>query len=107
MSQDQHQSSNGATPPVNPLGKAIEDHARALIKHSTLPTGQTAINPVQMMLDLALAQVRIEVLFEALVERGLADPPDLMARLRAKLEAEIEFMNAPQLALAPASILDR
>jgi hypothetical protein len=92
-------------PPINPLAEAIQLHAAALLKANTNRNGMMAINPAQLYCDLELAQVRIEVLFEALVSMGAVDPQDLTLRLRAKLLAEVEQLNAPQLEIASGSIL--
>lgn len=96
--------SNGAEPagPVNPLGDAITEHAKALVKAATQLTGQMTINPVQMYCDLEFALVRIDVMFEALVELGVLDPARLSIKLRDKLKAETEFLKTPQLAIVPA-----
>lgn len=98
--------SNGAadTETVLPLGQAIKDHATALIKANTRLDGQVQINPLQLYCDVELSAVRLEVLFEALVERGLIDPAVLMTKLSAKLKAETEFMNKPQLAIERGSV---
>lgn len=86
------------------LGAAIKQHADALVKANTMANGMMAINPMQLFVDLQIAQVRIEVLFEALVDCGV-DPKDLTARLRDKLLAEVEQLSAaPTIEIARGSV---
>lgn len=98
--------SNGVdhTASVNPLADAITEHAKALVKSATQLTGQMTINPVQMYCDLELALVRIEVMFEVLVEVGVLDPARLSIRLRERLLAEVKQLNTPQLAIVTGSV---
>ena len=77
-------------PAPNPLGVAIERHARAIVASHTQVNGQVAINPLQLVSDLELTAARVEGIFEALVERGLLDSGDMVARLTAKLNAQAE-----------------
>jgi hypothetical protein len=56
---------NGTQAPPPTLSDAIQAHAQALLKANAMPNGMMAINPAQLYCDLELAQVRIEVLFEA------------------------------------------
>lgn len=93
-----------AAPPANALGDAIQRHAAALLKANS-PNGAMRINPAQLFCDLELATLRIEILFEALVDMGVISPKDLVAKLTAKLLAEAEELNAPQLQTAIGSIL--
>lgn len=94
-----------APPPLNPLGEAIRQHADALVKVNTMPNGMMQINPMQLFVDLELANVRIEVLFEALVETGAVDPAALTVRLRNKLLAEVEQLSAaPTIEIARGSV---
>lgn len=90
------------------LGGAIERHASTLLKANQLPNGMMQINPAQMYCDLELAQVRIEILFEALVARGMVDPAELTTKLRDKLNAESDMLqqqlDAPKLEIARGSI---
>lgn len=99
---------NGAQVPVNPLGAAIERHARTLLELNTLPNRMIQVNASQMMCELELTMVRIEVLFEALAELGIVQAKDLAEKLRNKLNAESDQMqdqiNTPQLAIALGSI---
>lgn len=94
-----------APPTPNALAEAIQRHGAALLKANTSSNGMFAINPMQMFCDLELATVRIEMLFEALVEAGIINPKDLVVRLTAKLLAEAEELNAPQLEIASGNIL--
>lgn len=93
--------SNGAAPQEptpaaqSGLGEAIQKHAHALVKANTMPNGMMGVDPMQLFVDLELANVRIEVLFEALVETGVVDPAELTVKLRDKLLAEVEQLNAP------------
>jgi len=94
-----------ATTPPPTLGEAIQMHAAALLNSSRTPNGMLAINPAQLYCDLQIAAVRIEVLFEALVECGMIDPAAMSAKLRNKLLAEVEQLNAgPQIAIARGSV---
>ena len=97
-----------APPPPNPLGEAIARHASMLLKANSLPNGMMQINAAQLYCDLELAQVRIEVLFEALVVRSIVDPKDLTEKLRDKLNAESDELQAqldtPQLQIARGSV---
>jgi len=100
---------NGAAPSEPPqssgLAEAITQHAEALVKLNTTPNGMMQINPMQLFVDLELANVRIEVLFEALVETGAVDPAALTVRLRDKLLAEVEQLSvAPQIEIARGSV---
>lgn len=103
--------SNGAAPPEptpapqSGLGEAIQKHARALVKANTMPNGMMGVDPRQLFVDLELANVRIEILFEALVECGV-DPGELTVKLRDKLLAEVEQLNAPssQIEIARGSV---
>ena len=99
---------NGASAPINPLGDAINRHAAMTLKMATLPNGMLQINPAQLLCDLELAQVRNEVLFEALVTRGLLDPTELAIMLRDKLNAESDEiasqLEQPQLEIVRGSI---
>jgi hypothetical protein len=104
--------SNGAAPPEptpaaqSGLSEAIHAHAQALVKANTNASGMMGINPMQLFVDLELAQVRLEVLFEALVEFGL-DPAELTVKLRDKLLGEVEQLNAaaaPQIEIARGSV---
>lgn len=96
---------DAAPPAPNALGEAIQRHAAALLKANTNPNGMMAINPAQLFCDLELATLRIEILFEALVDMGVISPKQLVAKLTAKLVAEAEELNAPQLEIASGSIL--
>lgn len=92
-------------PPPNPLGEAIRLHAQALVNANTNASGMMGINPMQLFVDLELANVRIEVLFEALVETGAVDPVALTVRLRNKLLAEVEQLSAgPTIEIARGSV---
>lgn len=99
----------GAPPPENPattsgLSEAITQHAQALVKANTNASGMMGINPMQLFVDLELAQVRLEVLFEALVELGV-DPAELTVKLRDKLLAEVEQLSAaPTIEIARGSV---
>jgi hypothetical protein len=100
--------SNGVAPQDSPaatsgLGEAIDQHAQALVKANTLANGMMALNPMQLFVDLELANVRIEVLFEALVDCGV-DPAELTVKLRDKLLAEVEQLSAPQIEIARGSV---
>lgn len=94
-----------AAPPANKLGEAIQRHAAALLKANTNSNGIMAIDPMQLFCDLELATIRIEILFEALVDMGVVSPKDLVAKLTAKLLAEAEQLNAPQLQIAIGTLL--
>jgi hypothetical protein len=96
---------DAAPPALNPLADAIQRHAAALLKANTNHNGMMAINPAQLYCDLELAQVRIEVLFEALVSTGAVDPQNLTTRLLAKLLEEVEQLNAPKLEMARGTVL--
>jgi hypothetical protein len=87
------------------LGEAIHAHAQALVKANTNASGMMGINPMQLFVDLELAQVRLEVLFEALVDLGV-DPAELTVKLRDKLLAEVEQLSAatPTIEIARGSI---
>lgn len=99
---------NGTEAPINPLGAAIERHARTLLNLNTLPNGMIQINASQLFVELELTMVRIEVLFEALAEAGIVQAKDLSTKLAAKLNAESDQMqaqiNRPQLAIALGSL---
>jgi hypothetical protein len=99
---------NGAAtqpPQSTGLAEAITQHAEALVKLNTTPNGMMQINPMQLFVDLELANVRIEVLFEALVETGVVDPQALTVRLRNKLLTEVEQMRGtPQIEIARGSV---
>lgn len=104
---------NGGTPPPDNsaipggLGEAIKQHAQALVKANTNANGMMGVNPMQLFVDLELANVRIEVLFEALVETGALDPAKLTVKLRDKLLAEVEQLNAvpaPTIEIARGSV---
>lgn len=100
MGEHKLNTNGGAPPPENPattsgLSEAITQHAQALVKANTNASGMMGINPMQLFVDLELANVRIEVLFEALVETGVVDPAELTVKLRDKLLAEVEQLNAP------------
>jgi hypothetical protein len=105
------QTTNGASEP-NPavssgLGEAITRHAAALMKAARMPNGIMGINPAQLYCDGELHAVRIEVLFEALVEAGVLDPATLAVRLRDKLNAEsdeLEREEPPQIQVASGAI---
>src|ERR1019366_587830 len=62
---DMNDPTNGTQAPPPTLSDAIQAHAQALLKANAMPNGMMAINPAQLYCDLELAQVRIEVLFEA------------------------------------------
>lgn len=95
---------NGSKAPINPLGEALERHARTLLKLNELPNGMIQLNASQLFCDLEVTMVRIEVLFEVLAEAGLVDAKALAERLCAKLNAESDQMqgqiNEPRIALA-------
>jgi len=96
-----------AAPPANALGEAIQRHAAALLKASTNAQGMMAINPAQLYCDVELANLRIEILFEALVQAGVIQPGDLVQKLTAKLHFEagqLEAQDGPQIQLATGSI---
>lgn len=100
---------NGAAePPKSQLGEAIARHASMLLKSNTLPNGMMQINAAQLYCDLELVQVRVEILFEALVDEGIIEPQAMIERLRAKLNAEADAMQAqleePQLQIVRGSI---
>jgi hypothetical protein len=104
-----NERTNGATaaepPKPSGLGEAITQHADALVKLNTASNGMIQINPMQLFVDLELANVRIEVLFEALVETGVVDPQALTVRLRNKLLTEVEQMRGtPQIEIARGSV---
>lgn len=91
-----NERSNGIdAAPASALSDAIQQHAAALLRANTNPNGMMAINPAQMFCDLELATLRIEILFEALVDAGIISPGALVAKLTAKLLAEAEHLNAP------------
>lgn len=100
---------NGAAAPAkNPLGEAIARHASMLLRSNTLPNGMMQINAAQLYCDLELVQVRVEILFEALVDKGIIEPQEMIERLRVKLNAEAdamqEMLEAPQLEIVRGSI---
>jgi hypothetical protein len=96
-----HKGINGEpheVPPITApnLNAAIQRHAQALVKANCNAEGILSINPMQLMCDLALAQTRIEVLFEVIVDYVGPEPKDLVERLCKKLDAEVEqFKAAP------------
>jgi len=92
-------ANNGAAGPAtiaesSGLAGALRAHAQALVKASTAPNGMMMqINPLQMFVDLELANVRIAVLFEALVETHAIDPAALTVKLRDKLLGEVKQLE--------------
>lgn len=93
-----------APAPTNLLAEAIRLHAQALVNANTNASGMMGINPMQLFVDLELANVRIEVLFEALLDCGV-DPKDLTLKLRQKLLAEVEQLSAaPTIEIARGSV---
>lgn len=86
-----------AAPPASTLAEAIHRHAAALLKASTNANGMMAINPAQLFCDVELANLRIEILFEALVQAGVIQTGDLVQMLTAKLLAEAEELGAQAL----------
>lgn len=102
--------SNGATETAdNPatssgLSEAIDRHAKSIMKAATMPNGMIGVNPAQLHCDSELHAVRIEVLFEALVEVGVLDPAKLTVRLRDKLNAESDQLETPQIAIATGNL---
>jgi hypothetical protein len=107
---DMNDPSNGASPQEGTpasrsgLAEAITQHAQALVKANTNPNGMIGINPMQLFVDLELANVRIEVLFEALVDCGV-DPKDLTVKLRDKLLGEVEQLSAaPTIEIARGNV---
>jgi hypothetical protein len=104
MSEHKVREMNGtAGPPAassSGLTEAINAHARALIAANTDPNGMMAVNPMEIFVDLELAQVRIEVLFEALCAKGMIDPAALTVMLRDKLLKEVaELDERPRITL--------
>lgn len=101
---------NGAAPPEETeISLAIKRHAAMLLRINTMPNGMMAINPAQLFCDIELLTVRLEVLFEAMVERGLIDPQALVERMRDKLSAESDEMerqlaDGPQLQIVHGSL---
>lgn len=90
-------ANDGAAPPT--LADALTMHARALMDASTKINPATnqanvAINPAQLFCDLALAEVRIELMFTLLVETGILDGKKAGDRLRTMLLHETEQLNS-------------
>lgn len=106
---DMNDQSNGAVPQESPaatsgLSEAIHQHAQALVKANMTPNGMMGVNPMQLFVDLELANVRIEILFEALVDCGV-DPAELTVKLRDKLLAEVKQLSAaPTIEIARGSV---
>jgi hypothetical protein len=100
----EHKLNGDKPPPASGLSEAIERHGKTLVKAATNPNGLMAINPAQLYCDSELHAVRLEVLFEALVKAGVVDPAELTVRLRDKLNAESDQLDAqmatPQIAIA-------
>ena len=101
-------SANGSSPSSgSALAAAVTRHHEALIRANTRPDGMMAINPMQMFCDLALAETRLEVLFEFLRDEGTLDPAVLTVKLRDKLLAqaeELEKFTTPQIAIAAGRV---
>lgn len=95
-------SVNGSSPASGSgLHEAIQRHAQALANANTRPDGTMQVNLLQMFGDLALAEVRIEILFEA-IRDGVSEPHALTKMLTERLHQnarELEDLIKPQIAI--------
>jgi hypothetical protein len=99
---------NGSSPASGSgLAEAVRRHQQALVKVNTRPDGAVEVNVGQLFLDLALAEVRIEVLFEILRDELGVAPATLMRRMRdllLKNAKELEDLTRPQIAIASGRV---
>jgi hypothetical protein len=86
----------------------VERHQAALLKLNTGRDGMLQVNLGQLFLDLALTEVRIEILFEALRDAKVIEPQVLVKMLADRLHAESQQMEqlaaGPQIAIASGRV---
>ena len=90
-------AANEGQPAVS-LAEALEMHTRALLAVSTRVDPQSRqgvveVNPAQLMTDVAHIELRVDVLFEALVDAGILQPRAIVDCLRKRLIAETEELS--------------
>jgi hypothetical protein len=104
---DPLQSANGSSPSSGSgLVAAIERFQTALVKVNTDVVGNLQLNLMQLFLDQALSEVRIEALFEAIRDR-VTEPPALtkiMCNLLHEKAQRLEALIKPQIAIASGRV---